>query len=478
MRWPLRNQILVPFLSIQVITVVAVAATSAWNAVRQVDRDLKQRLDGVVATLESASYPLTTRVLSQLHDLSGAEFIVMDADDSLVIATLSSVESDELSAVPVIRGDDEAAVSNRSVIDVGGTAYISGFARRRTGPSGSWVLVLYPERRWALARWEAMFPPLLMGAALMCLTLAVSVWVSRRIARRIQRVQQHVSRIAGGDFTPVPQMAFNDELRDLSDGVNQMAGLVDQSMRRVRESERSTLLNQLVGGLAHQLRNSLTGARTSIQLHRRHCDLENDEAIEVALRQLTLTEEQIKALLRLSKGESPAPTRERLAAIVDDVTSLVRPLAQHKKVDFVYDRTETDSEVCDADAMRGALLNLMINAMEATDTGGEVRVVVEYDADSVTIDIVDNGPGIPASIREKVFVPFFTTKPEGAGLGLALARQAVEDCGGTLEPVDAERGTRFRVRIPSHVPGIRDDREACALRPAKSGVPTMSEVAR
>ncbi|MBW3542324.1 MAG: HAMP domain-containing histidine kinase [Planctomycetes bacterium] len=325
--------------------------------------------------------------------------------------------------------------------------YFAGRVQRREGFGKGSVFVLYPERSWALARWQAMSPPLAIGGVLLLPTVIASVWIAKRIGGRIQTVGQQVSRIAGGDFTPVGVTSVNDELRDLAEGVNRMAVALDESMRSIRERERSALLTQLVGGLAHQLRNALTGARTSIQLHRRHCGSRDDEAIDVALRQLTLTEEQIKALLRLTRGESRPSSSASVSTILDETISLVRPVCAHKKIRFFYERGDVEWHVSDSDAMRGALLNLMMNAIEAAGPLGVVRVGSSREASSVVIEVADNGPGVPMEIADDVFDPFFTTKDEGVGLGLALARKAAQDCDGTLSLHRSNGMTVFRLAL-------------------------------
>jgi signal transduction histidine kinase len=292
-----------------------------------------------------------------------------------------------------------------------------------------------------------MTPPLVIGAVCLCLTVALSIVVARVIGGRIQSVQSHVTRIAAGDFEPVPTSTMNDELHDLSDGVNRMAAALGVSMRNIRESERSALLTQLVGGLAHQLRNALTGARMSVQVHRRHCPKSGDEAIDVALKQLTLTEEQIKALLRLSRGESRPPVAGYVVKILDEAAALLTPVCTHQKIRFNVQREELELRVADADAMRGAILNLGMNAIEAAGPGGAVSIMASTSPDQLVIEVVDNGPGVPENLRDDVFAPFFTTKQEGAGLGLALARRAAEDCGGTLTLHREEGLTTFRLTI-------------------------------
>ncbi len=446
MRWPIRNQILVPFLFIQIATILAVALSSGWFAIRQVDDEVATRLENVMETLEKASYPLTSNILEQLNNLTGAEFVVYNFNGQQTASTLKdfALTTEEQQSIPSPEQNFQF-LRSQGTLPFAGEQFLAGKATLQSNRGT--VLVLYPKSALEAARWEAIVNPALVGGSLLLLTPLASFWISKRLARRIQDVQQHVSRIAGGDLTPMPILKSRDELRELSQSVNRMTVVLDQSMKRIQESERSAMLTQLVGGLAHQLRNSLTGARVSIQLHQRHCSTGEEEAIEVALKQLTLTEEQIKALLRLSRGESEVARSGDVAVILDDAISLVRPLCIHQKIDLIYNRENFDCLVEDQDAIRGALLNLLMNAIEATPRNGEVFVQTHSTGDQITIDVVDDGPGVSSDHLDKVFTPFFTTKPEGAGLGLALARQAAEDCNGTLTIIQQEKST-FRLSLP------------------------------
>src|SRR5262249_59674495 len=117
---------------------------------------------------------------------------------------------------------------------------------------------------------------------------------------------RQVSRIAQADYSPMPLPARNDELRDLGHDVNRLAAQLSEMERAIRRSERLTLLGQLAGGLAHQLRNHVTGALMAVQLHARECDTD-PESLDVALRQLALTEENLKQFLAAPHSANIAP---------------------------------------------------------------------------------------------------------------------------------------------------------------------------
>ncbi len=465
MRWPLRLQILIPVATIQIVTVLAVTISSAWIAVQRAQEEIAGRLDSVVSTVRMAAYPLTAGVLAQLHDLSQAHFVVYNSQGQLRSSTLSSDVPPLLPDLDTAAASVSESVGTRSELKLGGERYFAEVVTRPVGTELGDVLILYPESRWEQAEYAAMLPSLAIGLLFLLVTVFASIWISHRIADRLRTVERHVARIAGGSFEPLPALPIKDELSELAESINSMASVLKLTMQRIRDNERAQMLTQLAGGMAHQFRNSLTGARVSLQLHQRHCATRDDPAIEMALKQLTLTEEQIKALLRLSRGETSPQVSTSLAEVVQDVVALIEPICAHQKIQFDSQLERMNVRAPDGDAIRGALLNIVLNATEAAGPGGEVQLHARKSDGTIVIDIIDNGPGVSAEVIEEIFQPFFTTKKEGVGLGLALATRAVEDCGGFLEYDRINERTQFRLTIPdsSSVDSAVTDNRAAGL---------------
>src|SRR5204863_1970357 len=118
---------------------------------------------------------------------------------------------------------------------------------------------------------------------------------------RIGSLERRTRLIAEGDFSPMPLPSLNDELRDLTRSVNEMAQRLAQFQETIRQTERLRLLGQVRGGLAHQLRNGVAGARLAVQLHAQECSADDGDSLRVALRQLSLIEMHLKKFLDLGK---------------------------------------------------------------------------------------------------------------------------------------------------------------------------------
>jgi signal transduction histidine kinase len=432
-----------PFVAIQAATVVCVTAAVVWFSIQQVEKEIDSRLANVASTLRTADYRLTPAILNQLRKLSGAHFVVFDDANRPGLTTLAEDGGLEPNELGPLVGQIE---DRRTTVQFGDETFFALRMRRRVGASNVSILILFDQTEWQAQRRAAIIPPLVVGSILLIAAIAASIVVSRRIGNRIARVQRQVVKIADGDFSPVTPPRTDDELRELAESVNRMAVILDESMRKIRETERNALLAQLVGGLAHQLRNAITGARISTQLHQRRCANGSDEALHVALQQLSLVEQQIKALLRVTRGETRSRVSGCVGEILDQTVALVSPLCEHQSIDLQFRREPGAWEIADADALRAALLNLMMNAVEAAGPMGTVQVNATADARQVTIDVVDDGPGIQNP--EAIFEPFYSTKQEGVGLGLSLAKSACEECQGTLTHHRQNHRTTFRMTLP------------------------------
>jgi signal transduction histidine kinase len=452
MRWSIRNQILVPLIGIQAVAVTAATLTTATLAAGRSEREIIGRLNDLLDTLEHGSFPYTRSVLAKMRGLSGAHFIAWGPEGQVTETSLPALDGlpIALRAVPAAIHMDSLAESPS--IRVGGTRYFTVSVRSPTGSRGGSLVVLYPETSWRQARREAAMPALLLGIGSLGVMVLVTSWIAHRMSSRIRRVQQQVAGIAAGDFRELDPGGRSDEVADLTKSINRMCSQLKGMRQTIQQSERARLLTQLAAGLAHQLRNSLTGARMSVQLYvKRHPAQAADEALAVALRQLELTEEQVKGLLSAGRVERSPPEVCDLHALLGDVARLVDPACHHANVTLSQVRRDGAGALklfAEPSSLRAAILNLALNAIEAAGQGGTVSLEAYSQNGEVSIEIVDSGPGPPPDLADVLYEPFVTSKPEGVGLGLALVRQVALDHAGRLSWARAGEATRFILTLP------------------------------
>jgi signal transduction histidine kinase len=484
MRWPIRNQIFLPVATLLLVAIASIAGLSAAVAARRSSRERMERVERVVATLDEVSFPFSENVLTKMRGLSGAEYVTLDDRGAILTSTLgSSLRASDLPS-PLPATGPPKRLDDFGVIDVGGQPYYTAVLQGHGNAGVASLLVLYPKSNLWQAEWEAAWPPLAIGGVTILLMVAVSAWLSRQLALRIEAVQGLFARLADGHFGHVDAQRPLDEVYDLILSANRLSDRLADNQEQIARTERLRLLAQLAGGLAHQLRNAVTGARMAVQLHQRRCPRSEDESLDVALRQLSLTEEQICGLLSLGKPDQLPPVSERLSRIVAEIDRLVLPSARHAHVAWNCESppANDDLPVANSQSVRAGLLNLVLNAIQAAGNGGHVRLWTDRNFSHVQIHIADSGSGPPELLQSDMFEPFITSKREGIGLGLALAKAAAEEHAGGVSFARIDGQTRFTMSlaagppVQTTLPQHENDSQApVAARSPKSAVRVASK---
>lgn len=458
MRWPIHVQLLVPLLTVVLAAIGLATLTTALAGSRRENRRQEEQLRRVVSTLTAAGFPLTQSVLEQMGSLSGADFVLLDEVGRVRRATLPLDSGDTRLLAGMRRTEHQAALASASRVPLAGQTFLGQrlAVRNRRGPAdAAWLIVLYPEDRWWAATQEAAYPALVSGGLAALAVVVVTAVLARRLVRPIRRLGDQTAVIAGGRFEPVGLSGRDDEIRDLALSINRMAEQLSRYEAGVRRSERLQTLGQLAAAVAHQLRNSATGARMAIELHGLTCSQGGDcESLDVALRQLRLMESYVQRFLTLGRPQNSPRENVELGHLVEDALELLGPMARHTGVALDIRRPDRPLEVrADREALGQLVVNLAVNAIEAArrSDGGQAWVRLELDdADPrwATLRVVDSGNGVSAEMRDRIFEPFATDKPEGTGLGLFVAREVAETHGGSIRYEASDGKTIFSVALP------------------------------
>lgn len=232
-------------------------------------------------------------------------------------------------------------------------------------------------------------------------------------------------------------------LQDVTDAYQ----LQDQLQRHQRLSS----MGEMVAGLAHQLRTPLAAALLYTSHLRGELPAEDRTRFaDKALARLHSLEHLIKDMLIFVRGGKG--TQEHIAAhtLLADVQQVMEPqMAQHGLDFAVEDQSDGACLLGSREALAGALLNLLANAMQATPRGGRVTLSARADAGWLAFQVQDTGKGIPQGLQERLFEPFFTTRTEGTGLGLAIVREVTQMHGGEISVQSMEgQGSLFTLRFP------------------------------
>ena len=267
--------------------------------------------------------------------------------------------------------------------------------------------------------------------------------------------------------------AFADHFGLVAERVH-LASKLDESQRMLQQATRLSTVGTLAAELAHEIRNPLVAVQTFLQILPERLD---DPEVTVDLRGVALTELQrvarlLNELLGMARASVATFAATDLEALVDQVVRFLQVSARKKDVAVERVGEPLPTGAADASRLKQALVNLVLNAIQASPAGKTVTVATRNTVDAagrpvVEMTISDEGPGIPEEERESIFQPFFTTKDNGTGLGLPVTRQIVADHGGSIVVAgEVGRGAAFVIRLPLTAPATERGEPTSAVRAA------------
>ena len=297
------------------------------------------------------------------------------------------------------------------------------------------------------------------GAFVVC--VAVIMVLAVQIRRPMLELQDKIARVQLGDMDVAVSFADRkDEIGDLGRDFNDMVTQLKASREEIERlhhtqmsrAEHFATLGELAAGLAHEIRNPLAGIAGVLDIVSR--DLPSTSAAHEVIHDAKQEAMQINRILtELLDTARPKPPQFRVTEIVGTVEHAVlfaRQQAVTKRINIEFEVKDSLPPVeHDPNQINQVLLNLILNAIQSMDKPGTIRVTLEQDDDLAVISVADEGKGIAPENLSQIFRPFFTTKGQGTGLGLSLARRMVESHGGSIT-VSSEvgSGTQFEVRLP------------------------------
>lgn len=243
--------------------------------------------------------------------------------------------------------------------------------------------------------------------------------------------------------------------RELERTTKQLAEVyreLQDNFERMKRAERLFAVGQLSAGLAHEIRNPLASIAGAVGLLERASISQQAhlECLEIIKKENQRLNNLLTSFLDFARPRAPKYNTIDVSTVLDSVTDLATHAIGTKPIVV---RRETGPNLalleCDPEQLKQVILNLLINAIQATKDSGEVVLAARNEGERLLLQVRDQGCGIRPEDRDKIFNPFFTTKESGTGLGLPVAHQIVEQHGGILTAEEnPDRGMTFSVRLP------------------------------
>jgi len=295
----------------------------------------------------------------------------------------------------------------------------------------------------------------LIAAAIWLIALGLVWLVATRFSRPIVNLTQALKTLAAGNFRVRVPNDRTDEIGLATDAFNRTAAELEQNRDRVVYLTQLASWQVLARKMAHEVKNSLTPIRLTVEEMVARGDDPNDrrafleQAASIVVDEIESLERRIRAFSEFSSEPPVCPEPLDIHAIVEERIAFLK--TAHPEVRYAVEIAgNAPSALADQDLVRGILVNLLENAAEAAGEGGRILAKVRCLEDRVAIEVHDSGPGLSDLARHSLFQPTISFKKRGMGLGLSIARKSALLSGGDILLINGELGgAGFRVLLPT-----------------------------
>ena len=462
----MRATILVKLLVALVIPTVTLFTVFAYVAYevsrRDLDDELGRRLEAIAASAAAQirgkylvagedeteqTFQNQVNKMRQLAKSTGAQLTAFDRDYTTRGDTASTpvgtkdfraqLDREELAGV-FDRGD---TVSSVTFTGQDGKIYKAGYAAVRASESEPQIVLAVRAQAPAsyFARLADLRSRLLVwGAGLVLVSILAAAMTTYFITRNIRRLAAAAERIGAGDLAEPVRIGTRDEVGVLGDSMDRM---------RAQLAERDARMQQMLAGIAHEVRNPLAGMTLFAGILRDEIPTDDERRghVDKIQRELNYLERVVNDFLEYARRPKPELGDVDAADLLPEVAQL----ASNDDIPITVDAPALNLRV-DRGQMRRALLNLAKNAVQATKAAGHsgkdnVRLSARRQGDHVELSVWNRGKEIPPETSGKLFEPFYTTREKGTGLGLAFVREIVSDHGGRIDVTSASGETTFTI---------------------------------
>ena len=452
--WRIRRKMIAPFTALVIWAVGAAAGAALIVFNRYIERDVDRSLRGYIDSA-AVSNLIDLGNLNDYHkakEAFGADLIGSSEQGEVIGATinLSGLSREDHARLEETL---KAAYENPDQprwFRAQGSAYRMAHARVPFDRNVRLATMTLPiDRLEEARRWIAWLVAgfAAAGAAAAALTGAL---LARAVTAPIEELAEGARRIAGGDLSRRVPARSEDEIGQLAAAFNEMSGQLELSRERLAQQERLAAAGQMSATFAHEIRNPLSSIRLSLQLAAEKTEEETVlKCLENSVEEIDRLNQIVEKTLNFAR-----PPRMNMQPV--DAAETLQSAMQLLSANFRQQRIQTRMDIrsrpilrADEDALKQALLNLLLNAAQAQPDGGEIDARLTAEDGWALFIVEDRGPGFSAEALEELFNPFFTTKTRGVGLGLASVKRVLERHGGEAEIENrADGGARAVLRFP------------------------------
>ena len=284
---------------------------------------------------------------------------------------------------------------------------------------------------------------LAIAAVLWVAAFAALIYLAARISRPVQQLTRGLGQVASGDLAVRLPVAGDDEIGRATSAFNHMTEALEHSRERLVHVTRLASWQALARKMAHEVKNSLTPIRLTMEeISSRQGEPDGvflEQAAQIVIDEVQTLERRVRAFSELAAEPPVMPAEIDMNALLEERVALLR--GAHP--DVVYQlklAPQRPKATADPDLIKGVLTNLLENAAQAARPGGLVLARTAMEGDRLSVEVHDSGPGLSEQARSTLFEPSISFKKGGMGLGLSIARKSALLCGGDLQALNGELG--------------------------------------
>jgi len=281
--------------------------------------------------------------------------------------------------------------------------------------------------------------------------LIITLVLTRRVTGSLVRLAAAADAVTAGDLSPRVELESTDEVGRMARAFNGMIESLRRMLRERSEREAVAAVGEFAASLAHEIRNPLSTVRLNLQHVQEQLPASAPVhgAVTRALGDIDRLNRTVGGVLRIARSGSLALAPVDLRHVLEGVIASARADVERTGVVLQWSVDEPLPVVGNAAALEQLFLNLVLNAVQASVRGGRVGFTTDAAPDRITVTVWDEGPGFDEGGVDKAFEPFYSTRPEGTGLGLTVARRIAVAHSGSISISSARgHGTRVVVSLP------------------------------
>ena len=298
---------------------------------------------------------------------------------------------------------------------------------------------------------------ILLTAIIWMASAAMLIYIASRISRPMEQLTAGLQGLASGNFDTRIEVLRNDEVGRATEAFNRTARQLEQNRDRLVYLTQLASWQVLARKMAHEVKNSLTPIRLTVEemvaRGRSEASEPNrvflEQAAQIVVDEIESLERRVRAFSEFSSEPPVHPATLDINAILEERIAFLK--SAHPEVSYVVHLAEnTPSAMADQDLVKGILVNLLENAAEAAGDGGQILAFTKVVEGRIAIEVHDSGPGLSEQARRSLFQPTISFKKRGMGLGLSIARKGALLSGGDILLIEGELGgAAFRVLLPA-----------------------------